>query len=91
MPPDPLTGCAATHRPLAPPIFLKVLFWPPLSILLNETLLVYLQKTLLYLWSKLLTSSLHTLRNSLWKPILDKADIFISLVALISLEVGKMA
>ena len=44
MPPDPPTGCAATHTPMVPPNFLKVLFCPPppLSVFLNETLKCYM-------------------------------------------------
>ena len=44
MPPDPPTWSAAMHSPLAPQNFLQVLFCPLLSIFLNETLPIELNK-----------------------------------------------
>ena len=38
MPPDPPTGSTAIHSLFTPTNFLEVLFCPPLSIFLNETL-----------------------------------------------------
>ena len=49
---------------------------------------MYLQKALLYPGCKLLTSSLHTLCDSLWQPFLDEANVLISFVAFISLGIG---